>query len=80
MESRLDNLEKENKILKEDIENLKKELNGKKPSKKAKVTREPTEYNKFMSSKIAELKKEDSSLDHKKAFSLAVEEWKKQKI
>jgi len=78
MESRINNLEKENELLKTDIENLKKQLNesNTKPPKKVKVSRLPSAYNKFMATKITELKKADPNLDHKKAFSLAVDEWK----
>lgn len=69
-------------VTREEFEALKKDLEDLKAGKivkKPKVKRAPSEYNKFMSEKMLELKSKNKDMDRKEVFKKAVEAWKKNK-
>ena len=47
--------------------------------KEEKVKRAPSAYNLFMKSELAKVKKANPKLDHKGAFTIAAQNWSKQK-
>ncbi len=70
-------MEEELALLKQKVAKL--EENSVKP-KKEKTSRAPSEYNKYMSSFIATQKAKDGEkYDHKLAFKMGAESWKKSK-
>ena len=70
-------------VTREEFDTLRKEFNEFKKSSKIgkapKKTRKPSEFNLYVGDKIKELKAKDPKLEHKLAFSKAVECWNKQK-
>jgi hypothetical protein len=67
---------KEFDTLRKDFDTFKKSSKlGKAPKK----TRKPSEFNLYVGDKIREIKAKNPDLQHKLAFSQAVESWNKQK-
>ena len=57
------------------VKKLESQVRGDKP----KVKRKPSEFNKFVAKKIAEIKKANPDQDHKVNFSQAIKAWNDQK-
>jgi len=57
------------------VKKLESQVRGNKP----KVKRKPSEFNKFVAKKIAEIKKANPDQDHKVTFSQSIKAWNDKK-
>ena len=68
-----------NYVTKEEFDKYKKEVQKHLGPKIVRAPRPPNEYNLFMKDKIAEFKKEDSTISNKDAFKKGAEAWRNKK-